>query len=422
MGKYIVVGAGVAGCSAALEIARAGHKVEVLEADGRIGGKALSYCCKATDSCSRCGVCTAHDLIAQALDNPGITFRTAVSVREVTQKGGKTAVRIAAGPAIDARTCIDCGRCVTACPSRSIRRYSRGGVTFHYIEAGRCEGQSGGTCSACAAACPTGAIRAADPALTTLKVDGVLLATGHSPFDPLKKPRLGYGRFPNVFTGAEAEEILSRRTTLTRGAKDAPGTLHAGSPSEAASEAALEAAPQSVAFIQCVGSRDPGLKRNWCSAVCCAYALRLARLLAYRNPKADVTVYAIDVQNFDKAFTPFRAELEAQGVKIVRGVPSSVNAGTGGKLRLLIEDPKSGARTAEHDAVVLSVGLGPDAGTRNTAALFGIEAGADGFLREGIPGIRAAGTCAEPQSIPDSMAQARSAALELMSGRAGSRG
>jgi heterodisulfide reductase subunit A2 len=397
MSTYIVVGAGVAGCAAALEMARAGYKVEMLEADGRIGGKALSYCCKATDSCSRCGVCTAHDLFAEVLAHPKISVRTSTALLEAAVTEGKTAIRIASkGPAIDAKACIDCGRCVPACPSNSVRRYSRGGVSFHYIEPETCAKASGESCSRCADACPTGAIRFPGSAKTTLHADGIILAIGHNPFDPVKKPRLGFGRFPNVFTGAEAEEILSRRMTLTRDG---------------------ESAPESVAFIQCVGSRDPALKRNWCSAVCCAYALRMARLLKHRNPKAEITVYTIDIQNFDKAFSAFRAELSDLGVQIVRGVPSSVGAGTGGRLRLLIEDPKSGARTAEHDAVVLSVGLGPDPGARRAAGLLGLIPNPDGFLPDGIPGVRTAGTCAEPQSIPDSMAQGRAAALDLMRSR-----
>jgi len=402
MSTYIVVGSGVAGCAAALAFAKAGNKVELLEAEGRIGGKVLSYCCKATDSCSRCGVCTAHDLFAQILAHPGVAIRTAVDLRTVREAGGRTSVRVgASGPWIDPKACIDCGRCVPACPSRAIRRYARGGVSFHHIEGTQCADAPDAPCPSCRNACPTGAIHAADPAGTLKKADGVLLALGHRPFDPALKPRLGYGRFPNVFTGAEAEEILSRRTTLTR------------------ADAASTAAPRSVAFIQCVGSRDPLLKRNWCSAVCCAYALRLARLLAHRDPGAEITVYAIDVQDFDKALTPLRAELEAKGVKIVRGVPSSVDSAAGGRLRLLVEDPKSGARTAEHDAVVLSVGLGPDPRARATAARFGLDPDADGFLPEGGGGVRAAGTCAAPQGIPGSMAQGRAAALELMSGRAG---
>ena len=128
--------------------------------------------------------------------------------------------------------------------------------------------------------------------------DGVLVATGHENFDPVVKPRLGYRRLPGVMTGFEAEQALVGR---------------------------LDLGGQSVAFIQCVGSRDPSLSRNFCSAVCCAYALRMARVLKHRNPQADVTVYYIDIQHFDKVQSAFRADVERAGVKLVRGIPSSVS-------------------------------------------------------------------------------------------------
>ncbi len=401
MNRFLVVGAGVTGCSAARELAQQGS-VTVLESSGAAGGKVLSYCCKATDSCSRCGVCVAHAAVAEAVRDPRITVLAGARIGTVEATEG--AVRVggtAARPRFDHSVCVDCGACLEACPTRCISRYSRAGLTVFSVDRARCLLASGKRCAACSDACGLGAIETGSPEQAfTLSVDGLIVATGHESFDPTCKPRLGYGRLPGVMSGLEAERALSH---------------------EAALPAADGRPAASVAFIQCVGSRDPGLCRNFCSAVCCAYALRMARLLKARQPGADVTVYCIDIQNFDKVFTPFRAEIQALGVRFVRGIPSSVNRAGDGKLDLLIEDPAGNRTTARHDAVVLSVGMGPANGAPRVAELFGLAQDEFGFFTSREPkviaaGARvfAAGTCVEPQSIVDSIASGRTAAAELL--------
>ncbi len=391
MKDALVVGAGVAGCSAALELARQGSDVSVLETSGRIGGRVLSYCCKATDSCSRCGVCVAHTTVAQSLRHPKITLLTGAAISSVARTGGKIEVRGAlARPGIAHRRCMDCRKCVEACPQGAISRYSRAGLTQYGVDYLRCLLSSGKRCLACGEACEAGAISTGDgsgkPRTFKLAVSRVVVAVGHETFDPVAKPRLGYRRIPEVMTGLEAEEALAARTDLGAG---------------------------SVAFLQCVGSRDPSIGRNYCSSVCCAYALRMARMLKSRNPATEVTVYTIDVQHFDKAQRAFREGVEAVGVKLVRGVPSSISRYADGKLHLQIEDPASGATTAVHDRAVLSVGMGPTAGARRLAELFGLETGEHGFLRSSAADIQVAGTCAAPQGLIDAMASGRAAAVRL---------
>jgi len=216
--------------------------------------------------------------------------------------------------------------------------------------------------------------------------DAVVVATGHDNFDPVVKPRLGCRRLPNVMTGFEAEQALVDRLDLGTG---------------------------SVAFIQCVGSRDPSLGRNFCSAVCCSYALRMARVLKSRNLGAEVTVYYIDIQHFEKAQAAFRADVERSGVRLVRGIPSSVSP-SGGRLALAIDDPATGAVTALHDVVVLSTGMRSADGADEVAARFGLGRDAYGFFTaDGADRIRAVGTCAEPMSLFDAMAAGRAAAIDF---------
>jgi heterodisulfide reductase subunit A len=390
MKNALVVGAGVTGCSAALELARRGTSVTVLERSSRVGGKVLSYCCKATDSCSRCGVCVAHDVIAEAFRHPKIRFVPNAEVESVDNSGPKVSVKAAVcGPRIDLRTCIDCGKCLSACPEKSISRYSRGGLVQYSVDKSTCRVASGRECTVCTEICPVAAIDASKPGQPVrITADGVLVATGHETFDPVVKPRLGYRRLPNVLTGFEAEQALAGRLDLGAG---------------------------SVAFIQCVGSRDPSLDRNFCSGVCCAYALRMARVLKTRNPQADVTVYYIDIQHFDKVQSVFRADVERAGVKLVRGIPSSVSP-TGGRLALTIDDPATGSTTAIHDTVVLSVGMRSADGAADVAARFGLGRDAFGFFTAPAGRILVAGTCVEPQNMIEAMASGRAAALELAGG------
>jgi len=255
------------------------------------------------------------------------------------------------------------------------------------VNVAACRAAAGQACDACAASCPAAAIDAAGGAKSVrIAVDGVLVATGHDNFDPVVKPRLGYRRLPNVITGFEAEQALVDRLDLGSG---------------------------SVAFIQCVGSRDPSLGRNFCSAVCCSYALRMARVLKTRNPRAEVTVYYIDIQHFDKVQSAFRADVERAGVRLVRGIPSSVSP-SGGRLALAIDDPATGAVAAVHDIVVLSCGMQPADGADEVAARFGLGRDAFGFFgTDGAGRVRAIGTCAEPMNLFDAMAAGRAAALDL---------
>jgi len=388
MKHALVIGAGVTGCSAAVELARGGTSVTVLERSGRIGGKVLSYCCKATDSCSRCGVCIAHEALAEAIRHPKIRFLANASLESVDGGAANVAVRAAVrGPRIDLRACIDCGKCAAACPDKAIARYSRGGLVQFSVDVSACRAAAGRECEACAKACPVDAIDARGAAKRVrVAADAVIVATGHENFDPVVKPRLGYRRLPNVMTGFEAEQRLVDRIDLGTG---------------------------SVAFIQCVGSRDPSLGRNFCSAVCCSYALRMARVLKSRNPGAEVTVYYIDIQHFDKAQSGFRADVERAGVKLVRGIPSSVSPSSG-RLALAIADPATGSTTALHDVVVLSCGMRSADGADEVAARFGLARDAFGFFTgEGDGRIRAVGTCAEPMSLFDAMAAGRAAALDL---------
>jgi len=393
MSRYLILGGGISGCTAGAELAALGHQVTILEQAARFGGKLLDYCCKATDACSRCGVCVAASQLARAARQERLRIVPGAQLKAVRGGEGFTVQATRANPSIDPGRCADCGACLKACPQRAISRQQKAELVQYVVDYAHCRLHQGEACDRCRQACPTGAIASGSSAESDLrlKADALLLATGHQPYDAARKIRLGYGRFPGVLTGAEAEELLTRQESL-------------GGDSGA-----------SVAFVQCVGSRDPKEGNNYCSAVCCAYALRLARLLKHRDPRAEAAIYYIDIQNFDKAFTPLRAELEASGVRFLRGVPFRVEQLSTGRLRLYFESPDGQESVAEHDRVVLSVGIRPEPRTAGLAGLLGLPLNAHGFLASANPAARvwACGTCLEPQSIPDSMASARAVALQM---------
>jgi heterodisulfide reductase subunit A len=393
MSKYLIVGGGISGCTAAGELARLGHEVTVLEQAARFGGKVLDYCCKATDSCSRCGVCVAVSQLHETAKQKRVHISTGSTIREVRWNGAVSVRATRLNPYIDPGLCIGCDACLKACPARCIQRQQKAELVQYVVDYAHCRLHKGKDCAACVEACPAGAVTAgADQSALAFSADALLVATGHQPFDAARKIRLGYGRFPGVMTGTQAEELLSRQESL-------------GSPSD------------SVAFIQCVGSRDPKEGNNYCSAVCCAYALRLARILKYRHPQADISLYYIDLQNFDKTFTRLREELTTSGIRFIRAIPFRVEQASSGKLELYIENPDGGQTLVEHDRVVLSVGMEPDPQAAELAKSLGLGRNEFGFFA-GEAGDRlfVTGTCAEPQSIPDSMSSARAMAVIMGGG------
>jgi heterodisulfide reductase subunit A len=225
----------------------------------------------------------------------------------------------------------------------------------------------------------------------TREADAVILACGFKAFDPRSKP-YGYGVLPNVLTNLELEWMLREHSLPTR-------------PSDSRQ-------PDRMAFVQCVGSRDRHLDHLWCSKVCCASALRMARLIKARCPHVEITFFYIDIQTFGKDFQNFLACIK-EDFTLVRTLPGDVFPAEDGRLRVAYFDP-AGRQGREDifDLLVLSVGITPDAQNLQLVRQLQLRPEPDGFWPiSSSSGVFCAGTVCGPMSIAESIASGKQAAM-----------
>ncbi|HHY39515.1 MAG TPA: CoB--CoM heterodisulfide reductase iron-sulfur subunit A family protein [Clostridia bacterium] len=431
--RVLVLGGGIAGVTSAMSLARQGVKVILVEKDDFLGGRASRYGCKASDKCTKCGVCLVVDRLRSL---PLYIHAGSIEVMEGSRllslegkSGSFTATVVTSPRYVDKGRCTGCGACLKVCPAEgegAIRRPPVNGTERHVaIDPGRCLRWKGKECALCADACPAEAVDfGASSSLSRVEADAVIVATGFEPASAGVLPDLGYGRFDGVFGGHEVEEILTKS-----------GRLHLSDGS----------VPKRVAFVQCVGSRNLAIGRDYCSEVCCRYAMRMA--LAYKRvePSADITIFHMDLQtNGPGVPEVYKSCLDK--VRFVQGMPVDVkpvekNAGDGtgagvgdqgditGRLIVRYEDVwKAEVKRESFDAVVLSVGIWPPSDAREIADRVGINLDRHGFLgavdspKAGGLGVRTirdgvflAGACQKPRTIPETIAHAEACALAVIS-------
>jgi heterodisulfide reductase subunit A-like polyferredoxin len=274
-------------------------------------------------------------------------------------------------------------------------------------------------CYQCLEVCQAGAINhAMEPQTLELAVGAVIMAPGFLPFDPQGRPEFGYGRYANVVTSLEFERINSA---------SGPCGGHVKRPGDGAE-------PKRVAWIQCVGSRDPAIGRDYCSYVCCMYATKQAIIAQEHVPGLASTIFFMDIRAQGKGFDRYYQRAKDQhGVRYLRTMPSRVleDPATGD---LLISYLDAQGRTVEErfDLVVLSVGLAPHPAGVAAAGRLGVETDRFGFaareelnpLATSRPGVYACGVFQAPRDIPDTVMQASGAAAqagELLAPARGSR-
>ncbi len=402
----VVLGGGIAGISAALELARLGHQVALVEKSPFFGGRAAHLCCKATDVCQKCGACLVEERLRALFQEPRVTLYPQAEVTEYTRKNARFHLRLTQQPlVISPERCVDCGLCFEECPAAAQGAILTTTVTQNHprfaVNPEACLYFQDGSCRVCQQICPptARAIELTRPQKTIdLEAGTVIVATGYRPADPASRPHYGYGRLPHLVSAVELEDSLRNGfEVIAQAGEEAP----------------------KVAFIQCVGSRDR--QHPYCSQVCCSYTLRLARLLKHRLPEAEITTFYMDLQNVGRAAARFEAAAR-QEIQVVRALPGDLRTTSDGRVMLRYLDDQSGRpQETPFDLVVLSVGIGPGADNAALSALLNLELTEQGFFRAADPrhrsqtsqpGLFLAGTAEGPRDIAGCITQAVAAARQ----------
>lgn len=404
--KALIIGGGIAGMTAAWELARLGAEALLVEKSPFLGGHAIQFACKAASSCQQCAACEVEKRLLEVSSQPGLQVMLACELVGVSKANGNFRLTLLRQPAyIDPERCVDCAICAEECPEEGAikRAFSIHSHPRYAIDPERCLALSGrANCQACQKACPAGAIdlKADKGGLADVSVGAVVVASGFTPFNPKGKPQFGYGLHGNVLTALEVERMLRESGRLVR-------------PTDGET-------PKRVAFIQCVGSRE--LKRSFCSQVCCGYALRISEALHQRQPETEVSLFYIDLQAVGRDFESLRQRSQ-QDLRLIRSIPGDVYPLPGERLRIFYAEPASHeVKDEEFDLAVLSVGIGPGADNRTLADRLGVGLDDNGFFAaaEGLndthtarEGVFLAGTSQAPRDVADSIAHASRAAWEV---------
>ena len=412
-GTALVIGGGITGMQAALDIANAGFKVVLVEKTPSLGGRMLQF--SQVFPTLDCPQCIGTPKMAEVGSHPNIRLMAYAEVVDVTGSAGRFRVKIKKKSRfVDTEKCTACGECVRVCPVSLPNEWDLGlsqrkAVYIPFAQAVpttyTIDKSEGGCidCGECETVCDAGAINhEAQDEYEEIEAGAIVVATGYEVFDARLKPEYGYGIYPNVITGLELERLDE-----------------AGGPTKGKIETNGQE-PKNVVFIQCVGSRDKSVGVEYCSRVCCMYTAKQALYIKSKIPGAKVTACYLDMRAFGKGYEEFYERVQSEGVIYRRGVVSEVYK-RGGKLVVRGEDTLLGEVYEEAaDLVVLAVGLRPGKGTVELSRMLNIPVGADGFFLEAHPklgpvetttdGIYLAGCCQGPKDITDSVVQGSAAA------------
>jgi len=423
--RALVIGGGIAGIQASLDIANAGFEVILVERSPSIGGhmSQLSETFPTLD----CSQCILTPKMVEVAKHPRIKLMTYSEVQEVSGFVGNFKVKILKKPTyVDPDKCTLCDECTKVCPIVVPNEFDMGltgrraiyipfpqAIPATYtIDEKACPGMfdTAIACGKCADVCKPGAINFdMKPEIVEVDVGAIVVATGYDLYDKSMMAEYGYGKYPDVLDGLQFERLLSA-SGPTRGKILRPSD---------------KKEPKEVVFIQCVGSRDPELHWPYCSKICCMYTAKHAMLYKHHVHDGQAYIFYIDIRSGGKNYEEFvHRAVEEDGVLYLRGKVSRVFEDNG-KLIVWGVDTLTGKPIEiAADMVVLAMAIRPSKGTEELAKKLKIALDKDGFLAEAHPklrpvesmtsGIFLAGAAQAPKDIPEAVGQASGAAAKAV--------
>ena len=425
--RALVIGGGIAGIQASLDLAEAGTEVFLVEREPSIGGRMAQL--DKTFPTNDCAMCILSPKLVEVSKHPNIELLTNSEVLALEGEAPWFKAHVRKHPRyVDEAKCTGCGICTTKCPVRLPDPYNKGlsrtrciRIPFPQavpavpiIDAANCLYHTRGRCGVCKKLCQAEAIDYEQkPEDLEIEVGAAILALGSEEFDATLKDEYGYHTFPNVVTSIELERLLSA---------SGPTQGHVQRPSDGEE-------PERVAFLQCVGSRDMQIGNDYCSAVCCMQAAKDSIILTEHLRGVESTVFYMDMRAYGKGFDRFVERAKQQhDVRFLRARVSSVEVDPDTEDLQVRYNADDGAIHEEaFDLLVLSVGLCATEPVREVMRRLGLRTDEYGFVRtstfrplEGSrPGVFVCGTASGPKDIPESVIEASgasSAALAMMGG------
>lgn len=432
-GAVAVVGGGIGGIQAALDLADSGFFVYLIEEGPAIGGRMAQL--DKTFPTNDCAMCMLSPKLVEVGRHPNVQIITLASVEALEGQPGNFQITVRQRPRyVDITRCIACGRCIASCVYQDAKFPSEFDVglgkrkpiyipfpqavplaavvdpqTCIFFKSGRCPQN-------CLKACERGALDFTQTErLFSLDVGAVILAPGFEPYDARLVGEYGFGRYANVLTAPQFERLLSASGPTM-------GKILRPSDSKA---------PRKIAFIHCVGSRDLR-HQSYCSAVCCMYATKEAIVAKEHDHAIEPTIFYIDLRAYGKGFESLvKRAREEHGVRYVRSMISQITEIPETKnLLIRYRDDSGSVREEEFDLVVLAVGMRPSAKGQELARKLGIELNEHGFAQTSAfspvmstrEGVFVTGAFTGPKDIPETVIQASAAAAAVAALLAPARG
>ena len=422
--RALVVGGGIGGMQAALDIADAGYEVTLVERQPTIGGKMPKL--DKTFPTMDCSACICTPQMSEVGAHPNITVRTLAEVSKVEGYVGNFQVTITEhAKYVNYDLCTGCGLCTTKCPSKKnpdefnecmstrpaiYKPFEQAVPSKPTIDAANCRKLTTGKCGVCAKVCPTGAINYEDVDREITETFGaVILATGYELIEWQKLyPEYGGGAYADVIDGLHFERLVNA---------SGPTEGHILRPSDGKE-------PKTMVVVKCVGSRDPSKGVPYCSRACCMYGAKHAHQYLDKVKDGKCYVFYMDVRTPGRRYDEFYMQTLDDGALYLRGRVSKIHK-EGDQLVVWGTDTLSGENIqVEADMVVLETGMVPAPGSRELAMKFGVQCDEQGWITEAHPklrpvetasqGIYLCGTAQGPKDIPDTVAQAGAAASKVI--------